>query len=321
MAALNAADALYLGSSSVDKAYIGSSQVWPPVALGIAGTLPGGTVGVPYSNTLTLTGYFVAPVTIDASSGSLPPWATVSVSGATITFSGTPTTAETEAFTVRATDSSGTPRVATSAQSITIDASSATYATLDPSWDGYGHRVSNGNLTLTCNGGGEVGGGAAYAQAGAAVDVATANKYLEVLCTTVSATSADLVGFAPYNYSNNAPGGNYDGDTPLSFGLSANGNVYANQGVYATGGTFASGDTLKLCLKNGKIYAGIAGGSWFNGGDPDAETGALVTGLTGSLLVPGAGAGGNITYEWTFNFGASAWIDTPPAGATGWTVP
>jgi len=318
MAILNEADALKLGTLSVDKAYIGSTQVWPAAALGIADTLPDGTVGAAYSHTLTLTGYFTPPVTIDASSGSLPPWATVSVAGTTITFAGTPTTAETEAFTVRATDSSGTPRVATSAQSLDISASSATYATLTAS--GYGYRRSNGNLTLTCNGGGEVGGGASYLPEAAAVDVATANKYWEVLCTTVAPTSANLVGIAPWNYGTTAPGGMYDGDTPASFGLSADGNLYANQSAYTAAGTFASGDTLKFCLKNGKFYAGIAGGSWFNGADPDAETGALVAGLTGSVLVPGAGAGGSTTYEWTFNVGASPWVDTPPSGATGWTV-
>jgi hypothetical protein len=88
----------------------------------IAGTLPGGQVGVPYSASLTFGGSYNTPVVIDASSGAIPAWMTVTVSGTGATFTGTPTTAETEAFTVRATDSSGTARVATVAQSIVIAA-------------------------------------------------------------------------------------------------------------------------------------------------------------------------------------------------------
>jgi len=102
----------------------GGSGPPTPTPMGLTGTLPGGTVGVPYSAALTLTGDFTGPVTIDASSGSIPSWATPTVSGTTVTFAGTPTTAETEAFTARATDStSGTHQIATSPQRIVIASS------------------------------------------------------------------------------------------------------------------------------------------------------------------------------------------------------
>jgi hypothetical protein len=91
----------------------------------LTGTLPGGTVGAAYSADLTLGGTYTTPVTIDFSSGSKPAWMTVTVGTGKVTFSGTPTTAETETFTPRATDSSGTPQTATDAQSVTIAAAAS----------------------------------------------------------------------------------------------------------------------------------------------------------------------------------------------------
>lgn len=89
----------------------------------LTGTLPGATVNTAYSGTLTLGGTFVAPVTISGQ----PSWMTASVSGNTVTFSGTaPAAAETDNFTVTATDSSTpTAQTATSAQSVVVSAASA----------------------------------------------------------------------------------------------------------------------------------------------------------------------------------------------------
>jgi hypothetical protein len=66
-------------------------------------TLPAGTVGVPYSQTLTATGG-TAPFTFTVSSGALPPGLTLSSAGA---ISGTPTAAGTFFFTVQALNSTG----------------------------------------------------------------------------------------------------------------------------------------------------------------------------------------------------------------------
>lgn len=95
-----------------------------PTPMGFVGTLPGGVVGTPYSADLTITGSFVSPLTLDYAAGSLPAWetATVNESLHKVTFSGTPTTAETETFTPRLTDSTpGTPQVASApGQSVII---------------------------------------------------------------------------------------------------------------------------------------------------------------------------------------------------------
>ncbi|HEY3129614.1 MAG TPA: IPTL-CTERM sorting domain-containing protein [Acidobacteriota bacterium] len=70
-------------------------------------TLPNGTVGVAYSQTITASGG-TAPYTFTITSGSLPPGLTLASSGpSTALLSGTPTTAGTFNFTVRATDSAG----------------------------------------------------------------------------------------------------------------------------------------------------------------------------------------------------------------------
>ncbi len=66
-------------------------------------TLPAGTIGAAYSQTLTTTGG-TGPFTFSVSSGSLPPGLTLSSAGV---ISGTPTTTGTFSFTVQALDSRG----------------------------------------------------------------------------------------------------------------------------------------------------------------------------------------------------------------------
>lgn len=94
----------------------------PPMTL--SGTLPNATVNVAYSETLTLGGVYTAPVTMDSASGTLPSWITsVTVSGATVTYAGTPTAiAPAVVWTPRATDSSTTPQAATAQQSVAVAA-------------------------------------------------------------------------------------------------------------------------------------------------------------------------------------------------------
>lgn len=86
----------------------------------ITGTLAAGTVGTPYTGTLTLAGDFVAPVTITG----LPAWMTYTIGGNTVTLGGTPTTAQTYTFTPVATDANS--QVATGAeQTVVVSAASA----------------------------------------------------------------------------------------------------------------------------------------------------------------------------------------------------
>jgi hypothetical protein len=65
-------------------------------------SLPGGLTGTAYNQTLTATG--TSPITWSLASGSLPTGLTLSSSGA---ISGTPTTAGTSNFTVKATNNAG----------------------------------------------------------------------------------------------------------------------------------------------------------------------------------------------------------------------
>lgn len=89
-----------------------------PVKIKIApATLPDGTVGVAYSQTLTATGG-TAPYTWSISAGTLP--AGLALDTATGIISGTPTTAGASSFTVSVSDSATTPRTASLAYTITI---------------------------------------------------------------------------------------------------------------------------------------------------------------------------------------------------------
>ncbi len=94
-----------------------------PLAVGISPlaiatiSLPNGTVGVPYSATLTATGG-VSPYTWNTSSGNLPDG--LALNPATGAISGTPTASGTENFAVTVKDSEETPETASAALSITI---------------------------------------------------------------------------------------------------------------------------------------------------------------------------------------------------------
>lgn len=78
-------------------------QVTPPPVTVDQGTLPNGTVGVAYSQTLTASGG-AAPYTFTVTGGALPPGLTLAASGL---LSGTPTAAGLFTFTVRGTDVNG----------------------------------------------------------------------------------------------------------------------------------------------------------------------------------------------------------------------
>lgn len=84
-------------------------------------TLPNGTVGVPYSATIGVSGG-TAPYNCTITTGTLPGGLTL---GANCLVSGTPTTAGTSTVTVKVTDSSNPQETTTGQESITIDAAGA----------------------------------------------------------------------------------------------------------------------------------------------------------------------------------------------------
>jgi hypothetical protein len=97
------------GLSSSTETYIAAYQLF--TVSGTTATAPvittsslaGGTTGTAYSQTLSATG--TAPVTWDITAGSLP--GGLSLNASTGVISGTPATAGTSSFTVRATNSAG----------------------------------------------------------------------------------------------------------------------------------------------------------------------------------------------------------------------
>ena len=105
---------LYFAPSGGGSFAITVSSPAPPTAPTITTvSLPDGTVGTAYSQTLTASGS--TPITWSIVSGSLPSWATLNTSTGAIT--GTPDTAAVTSFTVQATNSAGS---ATQPLSITV---------------------------------------------------------------------------------------------------------------------------------------------------------------------------------------------------------
>lgn len=100
-----------------------SISVAAPVPMSYSGTLPTtGQATQAYTGTLTVGGSFVAPLTPGVASGTMPSWMTATVSGNTVTYSGTPSQgAATVTFVPSITDASTVPQVADApSQSVTI---------------------------------------------------------------------------------------------------------------------------------------------------------------------------------------------------------
>lgn len=62
----------------------------------------------------------------------------------------------------------------------------------------------------------------------------------------------------------------------------SSGNKWHNNANSSIGTTYGVGDRIGVLLKNGRLYV-RKNGTWANSGDPDAETGAIYTGLTGNM--------------------------------------
>lgn len=292
-----------------------------PIPMTLVGELPDALVDVPYLATLTLAGDYTEPVTIDTSAGTRPAWMSVSVDGDEVTFSGTPTaSASATPWTARATDSSDPPQVATSEQSVAVNAASFT------TWDAvndtaYGISFSNGDLTVTCAGDNK----GTSALASCAVNVATAHNYYELHVDSAGSTTTYYAGFATDAWAKDGPPGTGYADPPNAFSVSKAGTMFLSQSNKgASGLTFAVGDTILLYLgTGGGIFIGRRRSgttTWASGHNPN------ISGNTPNYTLPagswrpasGADASGSKSAVLTANFGASAWADTPPAGAVGW---
>ncbi|MGJ5815105.1 beta strand repeat-containing protein [Paludibaculum fermentans] len=252
----------------------GASRVLPivvnPFPTFPASTLPGGTVGSPYSASVAASGG-TNPFTYALESGNLPPGVNIGTSGA---FTGTPTTAGTFNFMLRATDANG----AVVTQSFAIVVAPAPVLTINPptlpagylgtaysaslSVSGFSaafaFSVSAGSLppgiTLGTNGvfqGTPTQAGlfsfTARAQAAGTSQSATRDYQIQVVSPVAFVTAATLpgaqVGF-PYHVDFQATGGvpPYSFSTQtfnipgLKFNSGANGNI---DGTPTTAGTYS----------------------------------------------------------------------------------
>lgn len=314
MTTLNYANTIKLGTITVSKIYMAGVQAWPPQPMGLYGSLANVIAGSAYSSTLTITGSFAGTVTVTSSVGSIPSWLTVTVSGSTILFAGTaPSTAQTDNFTVHIQDSSATPQVATSAQTIVVSPASVTYVTWDPTTAGYGHRVVSSNLGADFNDG-ESGGGGIMIPSASCFNLATASAYWEVTIVAANADNSLKIGFGVYGYGSNSPGSQY-ADPPTNWGVNPAGDVFQSSSGSAlkTGLSYKAGDIVMIALIAGSFWIGV-NGTWY--GNPSAGTGAVFTGLTG-IVGPAVGCGGSNLQQVLANFGASAWAYTPPTGTSG----
>lgn len=176
------------------------------------------------------------------------------------------------------------------------------FSTLDPANKGAAITLSLGNLK------------AASTAAGLARSTSTkaAGKvYFEVTVGTAAAGGRTHIGVV--NSAANLA------DEP---GFDANGWSYGGAGVFdtnsVTSGTPATYTTADVI--NVAVDAGI-GSIWFgkNGvfnGSPSAGSGAAFTGMTGPFYASiGWSTGIN---DSTINFGASAFVSTPPTGFSAW---
>jgi Ice-binding-like/Putative Ig domain len=98
--------AVTLDTNPVNAATCGLLPPLCPVITLAPPTLPNGTVGVAYSQTITASGG-TAPYNFSVTAGTLPAGLTLTAAGTLGLLSGTPTAAGTSTFTIRATDANG----------------------------------------------------------------------------------------------------------------------------------------------------------------------------------------------------------------------
>jgi hypothetical protein len=175
--------------------------------------------------------------------------------------------------------------------------------------------LSNNNLTLTR------GVGAQNHLSYATKSKSSGKWYCEMYIDDLTDTNSITFGVVEPGHSLDVPpaSGSWPGDTALSYGIYSNdGTVWNDGNEYAYEAyVFDTDDLIMMALDmdNGKIYWGVDG-TWFNSGDPAAQTNPAFTGLSGakytalSLLDEGTTI--------TINFGATAFSYSPPSGFLPW---
>lgn len=276
----------------------------------LTGTLPGGTVGVPYSADLTLGGTFTAPVTMAASSGTLPAWMTVTVTGTTVNYAGTPTTATSYSWTPHAIDSSTVPQSATDPQSVTVSAAVVWSDYWNPSVKDSKITLSSGNKIATRSS-----ATAAWCAAlGVTGNLGTA-VYFEVYINSLSNKMIVGLGASAINT------GSFLGATNSSFGYHSGGGYQTSVGYTATAlGSYGSGDTIMVGIRpvgtSNRAFFG-KNGVW--DGDPVAGTGspAALSNLTATqyAAVSLFQSGGQVTLRMV----NSEFTYAPPTGFSSWS--
>lgn len=99
--------------------------------------------------------------------------------------------------------------------------------------------------------------------------------------------------------------------------FATDGDIYNNQSVVFNGGSFVVNDIIGFAFDadSGKLFI-HKNGTYENSGDPVAGTGQVVSGLTSGPYYPAASdaSSGSDSCTIVANFGATAFVHTPPSG-------
>jgi hypothetical protein len=269
-------------------------------------SLPGGTVGVAYNQTLIATGG-TGPYTFAVTAGTLP--AGLSLSGSTGVLSGTPTAAAASSFTITATDSSSA--TASRPYSVTINAA----VTVSPASLPNGTVGAAYSQAVTASGGN---GSFTYSvSAGSLPAGLSLNPSSGVLSGTP--TSAATSSFTVTATDGNGVTGSRAYSVTIAAGVAVNpatlpaagvGTPYS-QTITATGGTGA----YTFSVTAGTLPAGLV----LNPAT-GAITGTPSTAATSSVTVTatdGNGATGSRSYTFTVNAGIAVNPASLPAATVG----
>ena len=173
---------------------------------------------------------------------------------------------------------------------------------------GSGVALSNGDLTTAYAGVGDNDQGIRNT-----LSKTTGKFYIE---STLHATVELLHGFATSTPCVQCPGGS---NHASSWVLRGDINMmFDGANTSSVGTTPSNGDIMMMAvdIDAGKAWWGT-NGTWYDGGDPGAGTGAHCTSVSGAIFVYQYNAGSR-TETTTTNFGATAFSYTIPSGFTAW---
>lgn len=172
----------------------------------------------------------------------------------------------------------------------------------------------NSNLSVYKSSGGDAGyAGLRATQARSATDAG--GFYFEVL--VVGSNTSPFMSIGVANASQVLD--NYTGSGTNGWGYyqQTGTKLHAGAGT-AYGAAYGTGDVIGVLLKNGAVYF-RKNGTWQNSADPDAETGAAFTGLTGSLYPTAALYRTNSPrHDLTGRFKAADFSGSLPTGVSAW---